>query len=139
MARGGKRWWTGGLAGALLLPAVARASYTDPLDMVVPSTARYGVAGETLAGLSPDWARPGGGSRITPTSATAALQILIGLRAMGIPRAGYSPSCHRLRIGQSLRVVVIIRHLPRLLARKGPRNAGRRTGLEPFRPASQIR
>lgn len=41
MARGGKRWWTGGLAGALLLPAFARATYTDPLDMIVPSTAQF--------------------------------------------------------------------------------------------------
>ncbi len=39
MARGGKRWCVGGLVGALLLPAVVAAAYTDPLDMVVPTAA----------------------------------------------------------------------------------------------------
>jgi hypothetical protein len=39
MARGRKRW-VGGLAGALLLPAAA-AAYTDPLDMIVPTTAQF--------------------------------------------------------------------------------------------------
>ncbi len=39
MARGWKRWLSGGLVGALLLPVRAVAAFTDPVDMVAPTVA----------------------------------------------------------------------------------------------------
>src|SRR3954468_4836146 len=40
MARGARRWMTGGVGGGLLLP-VAAAAYTDPADMIVPTTTPF--------------------------------------------------------------------------------------------------
>jgi hypothetical protein len=57
MARGRKLRVVSGLVGAMLLPALAVADFTDPVDMVVPTTAEV---------VDPDVVPAQGPARLVP-------------------------------------------------------------------------